>query len=53
MRKEKKNIYGLQDIPDGKDFRFDISFHTPGSRLEKHAKLFITGVKSGERKTIR
>lgn len=29
MRGGKKNIYGLQGIPDGKDFRFDISLHMP------------------------
>lgn len=53
VRKGKKNVYSLPDIPDKKDFRFDISFHTPVNKLEKYATITITGKKDGDRKTIR
>lgn len=54
MKGDKKVVYDLTDVPNGKDFRFDLSFHHPlAVQEDKSVTLSITGSKNGDRKTIR
>lgn len=54
IKGNKKITYDIQDVPNNKDFRFDMSLHHPfGAGLEKGITISVTGVNGGERKTIR
>lgn len=48
IKGNKKVSYDILDVPNDKNFRFDVSFHHPyGAGLEKGITIAITGENKG------